>query len=224
MSSWMARGQAGPLPAPVMQVTAAVTSCRHDAGPAVLDQRGQVRAGGSVAEGGGDVGGTDQIPMPAEAAGRAAESAARRFRNPSAAGWAGGGGAALIHHANLDAGPFGLVAQRLDQVGAAPLPQPQVVDWTGAVGGDAGGVADRQHADPVVDGEGDDVVGSLVVSLVDAAAVTASQSRPPSASKGDRPDLFGRVRNGASQSYPQRGVALDHRQPHPPALELKVWW
>src|SRR5918994_3779159 len=33
---WVARGQAGPAPL-VMLVAAAVTSCRHDTGPAVLD-------------------------------------------------------------------------------------------------------------------------------------------------------------------------------------------
>jgi hypothetical protein len=155
-----------------VQVAAAVTSCRHDAGPAVLDQRGQLRAGGSAANLGGDVGGTDQVPVPAEGTGRAAESAPRWFRNPSAAGGAGGGGAALIHHTNLDAGAFGLVAQRQDQVGAAPLPQPQVVDWTAVVSGDTRGVSDHQHPDPVLDGEGDDLLGGLVMGLADTATMT----------------------------------------------------
>jgi hypothetical protein len=65
---WVARGQAGPPPAPVMQVAAAVTPCRHAAGPTVLDERRQIRAGGSAANLGGDVGGTDQVPVPVEAA------------------------------------------------------------------------------------------------------------------------------------------------------------
>jgi hypothetical protein len=160
------------LPAPlVVQVTAAVTSCRHDAGSAVLDQRGESRADGSAAKGGGDVGGTDQVAVPMEAAGQAAESAARWFGDPPPAGWAGGRGAALVHQANLDAGLFGLVAQHLDQVGAAPLPQPQVVNPTGIVAGDAGRIADHQHADPLAHGEGNDLPGRLVVGLVDPPAV-----------------------------------------------------
>jgi hypothetical protein len=35
--AWEARGKAGPTPL-VVQVAASVTSCRHDAGPAVLDE------------------------------------------------------------------------------------------------------------------------------------------------------------------------------------------
>jgi hypothetical protein len=92
-----------------VQVPAAVTPCRHDTGPTVLDQRGQVRAGGSAAEGGGDVGGTDQIAMPVEAAVGAAEPAAGWLGSPLPADRAGGGGTALIHQADLDADPFRLV-------------------------------------------------------------------------------------------------------------------
>jgi hypothetical protein len=77
-----------------VQVAAAVTSRRHDA-----------------AEEGGDVRGTDELAMPVERAGGAAESAARWLGDPPPAGWAGGGGAALVHEANLDSGPFGLVPQ-----------------------------------------------------------------------------------------------------------------
>ena len=154
-----------------MQVAAAVTSCRHDAGSAVLDQRGESCAGGSAAEGGGDVGSTDQVAVPLEGAGQAAESAARWFGDPSPAGWAGGRGTALVHPANVDASLFGLVAQRLDKVGAAPLPQSQVVHPTGIVGRDAGRVANDQHADSLAHGEGDNLAGCLVVGLMDSAAV-----------------------------------------------------
>jgi hypothetical protein len=95
-------------------VAAAVTSRRDDAGSAVLDQRGKTRAGGSAAEEGGDVSGTDKVAMPVERAGGAAESAASWFGDPPSAGWAGGGGAALVHQANVDSGLFGLVPQGLD--------------------------------------------------------------------------------------------------------------
>ena len=113
---------------------------------------------------------------------------------PAAGSWAGGGGAALIHQPNLDAGLFCLVAQGLNQVSAAPLPQPEVVDPTGILGGDAGGVADHQHADSMRDREGDDLVGRLVVGLVDAAAVTcldSAQSEPisPPAARASLPGL-----------------------------------
>ena len=93
-----------------MQMTAAVTPGRHDADPAVLDQRGERRAGMSAAELGGDVCGTDEITMPMEAAVRAAESAATWLGDALAAGRAGRGRPALLHQVNLDPGLLGLVA------------------------------------------------------------------------------------------------------------------
>jgi hypothetical protein len=66
----VARGQAEPTP--VVQVPTPVTSCRHDAGPTVLDERGQDRARGSAADLGGDVVGPDEISMPLKPAVRAA--------------------------------------------------------------------------------------------------------------------------------------------------------
>jgi hypothetical protein len=53
------------------------------------------------------------------------------------------------------------------------------VDSTGVVAGDAGGVAHRQHTDLVTEGEGDDLVGRLVVGLVDAAAVACLDPAQP---------------------------------------------
>jgi hypothetical protein len=61
------------------------------------------------------------------------------------------------------------------------LAQPQVVDPTGLVGGDADGITDHQRPDPVLDGEGDGLIGGLVVGLADAAAVACldpAQSEP----------------------------------------------
>jgi hypothetical protein len=48
---------------------------RHHPDPTVPDQRGKRRAGMSAAELGGDVGGTDQVPMPLEPAVRTGEPA-----------------------------------------------------------------------------------------------------------------------------------------------------
>jgi hypothetical protein len=79
--------------------------------------------------------------------------------------------AALVDQANSDTGSFGLVAQGLEQVGSAPLPQPEVLHPTGVMVGDAGQVADRQHADRVADGKGDDLAGGLMVGVVDPATV-----------------------------------------------------
>jgi hypothetical protein len=106
---WVARGQAGPPSAPIVLVAAAVTSCRHDTGPAVLDEHRQGCTRGSAAVGGGDVCGTDQIPVPLELAMRTREAAAFGFRNLPSADWAGGGAAALVHHPHDHAGPLGLV-------------------------------------------------------------------------------------------------------------------
>jgi hypothetical protein len=47
----------------------------------------------------------------------------------------------LVHQPHHDAGQLGLVPQRTQQVGAAPLPQPEVLYSTGVLAGDALGVA-----------------------------------------------------------------------------------
>ena len=119
---WVARGQAGPAPLVVL-VTAAVTSCRHDTGPAVLDGHTLSWARGSAAVSGGDVGGTDQVPVPGEVAVWTAEAAARWFGDPPPAGRAGGGCAAFVHHPHDEPSLFGLVPEGLHEVGAAPLAQ-----------------------------------------------------------------------------------------------------
>jgi hypothetical protein len=97
-------------------MAALVTPCRHHAGPTVLDKRRHPNACWPAAGLGGDVGGTDQIPVPTELAGEAAEPAAIWLGDPLMADRTGGGGAPLIHQPHHDAGLLGLVRQ-----GAYPL-------------------------------------------------------------------------------------------------------
>src|SRR5688500_11130937 len=104
-----------------MQVAASVTPRRHDADPTVLDERREPNARRSAAGLGGDVGGTDQIPMPLQCTMRTVELAALRLGDPMAAGRASGGRATLIHQPHGDACPLGFVLEGLEQVGAAPL-------------------------------------------------------------------------------------------------------
>jgi hypothetical protein len=171
MLAWVARGQAGPTPPLVVEVAASVTPCRHPAGPTVLDEHRHAGARGSAAGLGGDVVGTDQVPVPLEPAMRAAKLAALGFGDPLVAGGAGGGGAPFVHQPNHDPCLFGLVAQGLEQVGASPRPQPEVVHPTYIAVGDSLRVAHQQGADALLDGEGDDLLGGLVLGLVDAAAM-----------------------------------------------------
>jgi hypothetical protein len=127
---WVARGQAGPTPPLVVEVAASVTPCRHDASPPVLDEHRQAGARGSAAGLGGDVVGTDQIPVPLQSTVRAAKLSALGRGDAPPAGRAGGGAAALIHQPHRDPGLLGLVLQGLQQVSAAPPPQPQVLHPT----------------------------------------------------------------------------------------------
>jgi hypothetical protein len=166
----MARGQAGPPP--VVLVAAAVTSCRHHAGPAVLNGHTFYWARGSAAVVGGDVLGTDQIPVPGEVAVPTVEAAAGWFRDFPLAGRAGGGGAALVHHANLDAGAFGLVPESSHEVGAAPLAQTQVLYPANILAGDESGIANQQRRNSLSNCEGDRLLGSFMLGLMDAAAMT----------------------------------------------------
>jgi hypothetical protein len=69
-------------------------------------------------------------------------------------------------------------------MGTPPLPQSKIVHMTGVLVGDALGIANHQGADPMVDGEGDNLLGCLMLSLVDAAAVAnleAALSQPVAA-------------------------------------------
>jgi hypothetical protein len=162
-------------------MAASVTPCRHDAGATVLDKHRHPPACGSAAGLGGDVGGTDQIPVPMEAAGRTGEPAASGLGDSPTAGGAGGGGAPLVHQPHDDACLLGLVPQRLHKVGAAPLPQSEILHPAGILLADALGVAHDEGADPLLGGEGDHLLGGLMVSLMDATAMARlhpSQARP----------------------------------------------
>jgi hypothetical protein len=120
---------------------------------------------------GSDVMGTHQVPVPLERAVGAAKPAVPGLGDALPAGGAGGGGATLVHQPHLDAGLFGLVAQGVHKVGAAPLPQAEVLRPAGVLVGDALGVADQQGPDPLPDGERDHLFGGLVMRLVDTTAV-----------------------------------------------------
>jgi hypothetical protein len=191
---WVAPGRAGPTP--VIQVAAPVTPCRHDAGPTVLHEHRKRRARASAATLGGDVVGTHQIPVPLEPAPAAAEPAPSWFGDSPTAGRTGGGAAPLVHQPYHDTGVFGLVAQCQQQVGAVPLPQPQVVGPTGVPVGDASRVTYQQEADTLLNGDGDDLLSGLMLGLVDAAAMTGlhpalSGTMPPPAARAPLPRFGG---------------------------------
>jgi hypothetical protein len=164
----------------VVEVAAAVTPCRHDTGPTVLDEHSQTRARRSAASLGGDVVGTHQIPVPLEPAVRTAEPTALGLGDPPSAGRAGGGSSTLVHQPHQDSCPLGLVPQCLEQVGAAPPPHAEVLHSTGIPVGDALRIAHHQGAHLVLEGKGNDFLGGLVLGLVDTAAVAGLD--PPHAS------------------------------------------
>jgi hypothetical protein len=183
------------MPPPlVVEVAASVTPRRHPAGPTVLDEHRQPGARGSAAGLGGDVVGTDQIPVPLQSTAGAVESAARGLGNPLLAGRASGGGSPLIYQPHHHPHQFGLVPQGgLQQVGTAPPPQPEVLHPAHVLVGDACGVAHDEGADPLLDGEGDDLLGGLVLGLVDAAAMARLDpaQASPMAAPAPRPSLAG---------------------------------
>jgi hypothetical protein len=154
-----------------VQVAAPVTPSRRHTGPTVLHQHGKAHAGASAASLGGDIAGTHQIPVPLETTVQTTKQAARRLKNPPMADRAGGGAAALIHQPHRDAGPLGLVLQDLHKMGAAPLPQPKVLHPTDIPLGDALGITHQQAPDPMADGELDDLLGGLMLGLMDAATM-----------------------------------------------------
>jgi hypothetical protein len=87
----------------------------------------------------------------------------------------------LIHQANCDSCLDGLFDQRPQEMGPAPLPQPQVLHPTDVTFLNASEVANQQGADLQFDHEVDDVLGRLVVRLVDAAEVTGLDQALPGA-------------------------------------------
>jgi hypothetical protein len=59
----------------------------------------------------------------------------------------------------------------LHQVGTAPPPQAEILHPSHIVVGDPPGIADHQHADALLHREGDDLLGGLMLGVVDAAAM-----------------------------------------------------
>jgi hypothetical protein len=157
---------------PVVKVAATVTPCRHKTGPTVLDERWHDGAQASAAGSSGDVVGTDQVSVSLELAVRAAELPILRFGSPLLAGRTSRGAAMFVHQADPDAGSFGLVAQRLQHVGASPLAQPKIMCTAGIAVCDPSDIADHHGAGASLDHEGDHLLGCLVVGLMDATAVT----------------------------------------------------
>jgi hypothetical protein len=157
---------------PVIKVATTVTPCRHKTGPTVLDERWHDGAQASAAGSSGDVVGTDQVSVSLELAVRAVELPVLRFGSPLLAGWTSRGAAMFVHQADLDPSSFGLVAQRLQHVGASPLAQPKIVRTAGIAVCDASEIADHQGAGALLDHESDHLLGCLVVGLMDATTVT----------------------------------------------------
>ena len=109
--------------------------------------------------------------MPLKRAAWASEEAALGFGDAPPAGRAGGRGASLVHQPYADSGLLSLVAEGLQQVGAAPMPQSKVLHPTHIPVSDPAKIAYRQGADPLLDGEGDHLLCRLVLGLVDATTM-----------------------------------------------------
>src|SRR5438309_5445988 len=161
-----AMGQAGP--ALVVAMAAPVTPCGDSPHPAVLDPWAPTD---HPAAGGGDVGGTDEVPVAAEPAERTAKDPPPRPGDPPAATQAGRGGPPLVDLHHNDARHLRLVLESPDEMGAPPVAKPQVLAPARVPVADPPGVADDKGAHPVVDRPGDHGLRRLVVSLADAPAV-----------------------------------------------------
>src|SRR5438309_5611995 len=161
-----AMGQAGP--ALVVAMAAPVTPCGDSPHPAVLDPWAPTD---HPAAGGGDVGGTDEVPVAAEPAERTAKDPPPRPGDPPAAAQAGRGGPPLVHLHHNDDRHLRLVLEGPDQMGASPVAKPQVLAPAGVPVADPPGVAHDKGAHPAVDRPGDHRLRGLVVSLADATAV-----------------------------------------------------
>ena len=94
----------------VVEVTASVTPCRHNAGPTVLNEHRKACTRGPATVLGGDVVGTYEIAVPLELAVRTEEPAAIGIGDALSTGRAGGTGTALVHQPYVDADLLGLVA------------------------------------------------------------------------------------------------------------------
>jgi len=147
-------------------------------GSAVRDGHRQRAAGGWAARGGtaGDVRGTGQVPVPAEAARPAGEDPAGRLGYPAVARGAGGGGAPLVRQHHRDPGLGGLVGQVADEGGGPPGAQPHVVPPPGLDGEHVARVTHGQGAYPPRRRPGDHHFGGLMLGLPDPAPVTGLDS------------------------------------------------
>jgi hypothetical protein len=134
-------------------MTTSVTPSRHSTGAAVLDERRKASARTAAASPGGDVAGTDKVAMPPKIAVWTAKPASTGLPNALPAARTGRGSATLVHHSELDPGSFGLVAQGLHQVRAAPLAQPQIMYLAFVAPGNSPKIANQQGANLLLDGE-----------------------------------------------------------------------
>ena len=175
---------------------------------------------------------------------RAAEVPPGGLGHPPGAGRARRGRAPLVGQVHGDPGGGGLVPQGADEAADPPVPHPLVMPAVGIQVQDAARVPDRQGADLVVDGPGDDVFGGLVAGLPDppgvpglrrplAAPVLPPPPRPPltgpgSAGRGGPSPALAVTQvlavfradgpAGDQQPLPARprhGVGVDDAQVHP---------
>src|SRR5713226_7119087 len=198
-----AMGQAGP--ALVVAMTAPVTPCGDIPHPTALDPWAPTDLS---AAGSGDVGGPDEIPVAAEAAGRTAEDPPPGLGDPPTAGQAGRGGPPLVDLHHLDARHGRLVLQGSDQMGAPPVAKAQVLAPAHVALADPLGVPDDKGPHPVVDRPGDHGLGCLVVGLADATAVAGLPAALGPAEPAPAP---------RSPLAPARGLST-----HPPRPRLGV--
>lgn len=111
---------------------------------------------------------------------------------------------AFVDAPHDDAGNLGLVDQRAQEVGAAPLVQPQVLAPASVATRDPSGIADREGADTTFDGPGNDGFGSLVVREPHPAAVArfsvalrGPEFAPPAAAALTPPGRLGARMSGS---------------------------
>jgi hypothetical protein len=129
------------------------------------------RGDGAAAVTGGDVGGRDQVAVPAVPTVRAAEVPPAGLRYPAGAGGAGGGGSPLVHQPDGHSGSLGLVGQGADKVPDPPVAGALIMPPARVQVQHAAGVADRERPDLALDGPEHYGFGGLVLGLVDPPPV-----------------------------------------------------
>lgn len=154
-----------------MEMATSVTPCRLNAGATVLDEHRQACARGSAVNFGGDVECTYQVSVPLNFAVRTRELAGAGFGDTLPAGWTGRGGTTLIHQSYEDPRLFGLIAEGLQKMSAAPPAKSEVLYPTHIPIGDPAKVTNSQGADPLLEGEGDHLTCGLMLSLMYATTM-----------------------------------------------------